>query len=200
MVIVGFAGKKGAGKSSVAQAVFQKYRWEDRLGVGMYAFADALKQYCTTLFNLRWEQCYGTEAEKNTLTEIRWEHLPFRQPEALRTHPVYLTGREVLKIFGTDIVRSMNMDAWVNATMDSIEADNREIALISDVRFINEVEAIHYHGGRVIQLLRAPYPDDTHPSETELDGYRGFDMIVNNRQMTLTEQAVVAIKLVETWL
>ena len=59
--------------------------------------------------------------------------------------------------------------------------------VIPDVRFKNEVQAVKDWGGKAVQIIR---PDNdpvsaahaTHASETELDGYSGWDYtIVNDR-------------------
>lgn len=42
-----------------------------------YSFADLLKtEVCINLFGLTWEQCYGTDDEKNSLTNLMWEDMP----------------------------------------------------------------------------------------------------------------------------
>ena len=41
-----------------------------------YNFADPLKRMCMGLFGLTREQCYGTDEQKNNLTEILWENMP----------------------------------------------------------------------------------------------------------------------------
>ncbi len=66
-------------------------------------------------------------------------------------------------------------------------------------------------GGHVIRLLRAPFPEDEHESETALDfaerdtidnykpcdGHRiRFDAIIDNRKMTIPEQNEAVWKLV----
>ena len=42
-----------------------------------YSFADLLKQsVCMDLLGLSWEQCYGTDEQKNSPTHLRWEDMP----------------------------------------------------------------------------------------------------------------------------
>src|SRR5688572_15326111 len=40
-----------------------------------YNFADPLKEVCIGLLGLTYEQCYGTDEQKNTLTNLRWENM-----------------------------------------------------------------------------------------------------------------------------
>ena len=44
--------------------------------VRAYNFADPLKRMCIGLFGLTREQCYGTDEEKNSLTDILWDDIP----------------------------------------------------------------------------------------------------------------------------
>ena len=63
--------------------------------------------------------------------------------------------------------------------------------IITDVRFPNEAKAIKDKGGIVIRVNRTYYTEDkkyiigydpfeTHPSETALDDYDGFDYVIEN--------------------
>lgn len=74
---------------------------------------------------------------------------------------------------------------------DAIERSKRS-AVISDVRFENEVVAIKKAGGKVFRLLRGKGLEGgagTHRSETELQGIplEAFDRIIDNNAMTLQE-------------
>ncbi len=45
--------------------------------IRLYSFADLLKKnVCIDIFGLTYAQCYGTDAEKKTLTKLRWENMP----------------------------------------------------------------------------------------------------------------------------
>lgn len=45
--------------------------------VKIYSCADLLKtEVCMKILGLTYEQCYGTDADKNTLTNLRWENMP----------------------------------------------------------------------------------------------------------------------------
>jgi hypothetical protein len=45
--------------------------------VKVYSFADLLKKdVCIKILGLTHEQCYGTDEDKNTLTNLRWEDVP----------------------------------------------------------------------------------------------------------------------------
>lgn len=91
---------------------------------------------------------------------------------------------KLLQRVGTDELRAVNPDIWINALYWLIDEERPYFALITDVRFRNEADFIHKQGGYVIQVKRlnpdgtqyiAMDRDPNHPSETELDGYRWWD-------------------------
>lgn len=45
--------------------------------IKLYSFADCLKkEICIKMLGLTWEQCYGTDEQKNSLTNLKWEDMP----------------------------------------------------------------------------------------------------------------------------
>ena len=89
--------------------------------------------------------------------------------------------RSLLQWWGTDYRRAKTPDYWVDKLRKTLDAHDPEIALITDVRFPNEVEAIHAWGGYVVKCTRLGQPDvevNEHPSESALDGYRGWDFYI----------------------
>jgi hypothetical protein len=146
--------------------------------VKMYSFADTLKNLAVHLFNIRPEQVYGSEADKNSLTQFRWEDMPGDTSDIgpngkICHHKGPMTAREFMQFFGTEIMRKMYPNIWVDNTIKRILAEGSELAVIPDVRFPNEVESILENGGEVIRLTRV-YEEDDHASETCLDPHN-FD-------------------------
>lgn len=140
--------------------------------VKMYSFADTLKNLAVHLFGLRPEQVYGSEEDKNSLTQFRWENMP-GYSGIQNFDERKMTAREFMQHFGTDIMRKMYPNIWVDNTIKKILAEGSELAVIPDVRFPNEVEAVLANGGEVIRLSRV-YEEDGHQSETCLDP-KNFD-------------------------
>lgn len=166
-----------------------------------FALADPMKEICMVLFGLTWEQCYGSNDDKNSETGLDWEK--FRQGMPTKTRKMVsqkkgkMTARDVLQQFGTGIMREIDNDMWVNATINVINKYKPELAIITDVRFPNEVEGIQAAGGKVVRLTRNPYDDD-HASETALDNYENFDFVIPNEKFDLFETTHVLLdKLVE---
>ena len=180
--------------------------------VKMYSFADVLKEVGINLFGLTEEQCYGTNEQKNTYTKLKWSDMPtfnwdspnkrklaFNQVKALGfdlkdtwSPDDFMTGREFMQYFGTDICRKMYSDVWANATVNAIKRDDPGIGIITDCRFPNEVEAVKNAGGVVIRLTRSVHGTDEHFSEKALDkdvfDWGKFDAVVDNANMTIQEQ------------
>lgn len=167
--------------------------------VKLYSFADPLKEFCMNCFGLTYEQCYGNDEDKNSLTEILWENMPGYNPSRLpNCKSSYMTAREVMQYFGTEIVRKIRGNAWSSACINKILSEESELAIIVDCRFPDEVEAVQKSGGKVIRLTRSPF-NDNHYSETALNNYSGFDHVIDNAKMTIPEQNEELYKILREW-
>jgi len=126
----------------------------------IYAFADVLKEFAVDVLGLEPNQVYGTNEEKNSPTHLLWENMPTGNNKGP------MTGREVLQYFGSDICRKMYENIWFDACIRRIKKDKPELALISDVRFPNEIKGVQDEGGIVFGLPRdIVNGQDTHSSE-----------------------------------
>lgn len=177
--IVAFAGRKQSGKTTCSEALCNYYFGSSQGESKIYNFADPLKKdICMNILGLTYDQCYGSDMDKNTATHIFWEGK-------------YLTAREVMQVVGTDLFRSMYNNVWVDATIKKILTEKLDLAIIADCRFPNEVKAVKEAGGVVIKLNRNPH-NSNHASETALDpeNYDGkdFDLILPNDHFTINEQ------------
>ena len=161
--------------------------FDNELGkfIKLYSFAEKLKQMTIDILGLKEEQVFGNDKQKNSKTHINWKDMPGENNRS-----GLMTGREVLQYLGTDIFRSIYKNVWVDACLRQIENDASEIALISDVRFENEVKAIQDRGGFVIGLKRSPYKKaDQHASETEVE--KCFDLcniVIDNTKLSIPQQ------------
>jgi len=194
-----------------------------------YSFADILKQMCINLLGLTHEQCYGSDEQKNTKTDIRWDNIPgfiteklpeldedeaeeigsiapyyYKTQGKLKYHPKgFMTGREVLQIVGTQIFRKLRDDVWVQATIGRILRDAPALAVVTDCRFPNEVKGIQEAGGKVIRLTRNPNPNDEHVSETALDkdnfDWDDFDYVLDNATDSIETQNQKLYDILTEW-
>ena len=159
-----------------------------------YAFASTLKEIGIGLFDLDKNQCYGTDAQKNTLTWMRWENMPGYKGKSEGR----MTAREFLQYFGTDICRKIYNEVWTDRTLNDISNEEPLIAVISDCRFPNEVKAVKQAGGKVIHLTRRPHKD-SHSSETALDGFTDYDATIDTENLGIHETCVELMRVLEEW-
>lgn len=89
-------------------------------------------------------------------------------------------------------VRGYNQDYWINLTLQDIKrhtALNGKEApnfVVTDVRFLNEVEYLKNNGALLIRVNRPGIKLLDHVSETELDNYEGFNFVIENSK-TISE-------------
>ena len=162
--------------------------FDNELGrfVNIYSFAHKLKQLCVDVLGLEQELVFGNDQQKNTKTHIKWDSI-----KSSTKKKGYMTVREVLQYVGTDMFRGLDPTIWVNACINQIKKEQPELALVSDVRFENEVNAIQEEGGYVIGLTRSPFkkPKTDHVSETAPAQCLDIcDIVIDNANLSIPEQ------------
>ena len=187
--ILSFSGRKQSGKSTSADYIIslinehhimlRENRYEFNMTCKNYSFADPLKQdICINILGLTYDQCYGSDDDKNTMTDLWWDG-------------VQLTAREAMEIIGTKIFRALKTNVWADATINKIKKENVDLAIISDCRFPNEVESVKNSGGINIRLDLDPFHSNS-ISENSLDqdvyDWSNFDIIIKNSKMTIEEK------------
>lgn len=168
---------KSPGTDYIIQQVADKLCSQIRL----YSFADVLKQdICIDILGLTYQQCYGSDEDKNSLTNLVSDNGP-------------MTARDVMQYIGTDVFRKIKPSIWVDATLNKIRKDNPKMAVITDCRFPDEVEAIKKNGGVVVRLTRAPFESD-HISENILNAenyeWNNFNYVLDNNNMSIYNQCI----------
>jgi hypothetical protein len=180
--IIAFAGRKQSGKTTSAEYVKAFVEQQNKNATcKIYSFADPLKQdICMNILDLTYEQCYGSDEEKNTLTDLFWENKQ-------------LTAREAMEIIGTNIFRSLKNNVWVSSTINKIKKEKPTIAIIADCRFPNEVASIKAENGKVLRLTRNPF-NSSAQAEAALDkdnyDWSNFDYICDNADMNISDQCM----------
>lgn len=121
--VIGLMGPAGAGKSSVANYLVEKY------GAKKYALAAPLKQLAVDTMGFSHQQVWGTQEQKEAVDE-RYGFSP----------------RWFLQRLGTEGIRkNFGDDFWVRYTLGEggvIWRERPMLAVVEDVRFVNEAEAI----------------------------------------------------------
>jgi hypothetical protein len=168
MRIIGITGPAGAGKSTVAAYLEQRY------GATRYSLAAPLKAIVQQAFALSHAQINGTQAEKEAID------------------PRYgVSPRWLLQRIGTEGVRSvMGADVWALMLRARIASERPEIAVVDDVRFENEASVLRELAGPRWRLWKlrppigAPALGQTHASES------GWDRIPHTEQFLPCEYGV----------
>jgi len=167
-----------------------------------YSFADCLKRdVCINLLGLTHDQCYGTDQNKNEATHLKWEDMP-KSVEGQKTEGA-MTAREVMQFVGTEFFRKIYEPVWAEGTLNRITEHGSQMAVITDCRFPNEVEAVKKRGGKVIRLTRGQHSSDAHASELALDkenyDWNNFDAIIDNAEMSISDQNQALYQILHQW-
>ena len=151
-----------------------------------YSFADKLKQICVDVMGLTNAQVNGSNTDKNTHTHLKWQNMPAKSSFNNPKKKGSMTAREFLQYFGTDICRHMYENVWVDTVLRRIDAEKPELALISDVRFPNEVKCIQDRGGFVIGLSRSPF-QTTQRHSSEQVPLDLCNAVIDNSQLSIPD-------------
>jgi len=165
--LLGFSGKAGSGKDTVAKAVMEEF---DRCGIQYLhlPLAKVLKDMAMELWGYTWDEVYNTK-------------------------PPHV--RKNLQRLGTEIVRSRDEGFWIRQVKRIAQASARQVVngplfvLVSDVRFANEARFIADNG--ILVRVRRPVPTPAnkltdealqHASELEMETIPDemFKIVINN--------------------
>ncbi|MFA4904457.1 MAG: hypothetical protein WC600_17120 [Desulfobaccales bacterium] len=162
-LLIGLSGKAGSGKSTAADYLWDQYLYH------RFAFADTLKVLVGQAFDFSQEQLYGDLKE---VPDPRFGKSP----------------RWCLQHLGTEVFRGIWPGIWVHHLMESVrdfwQMNGERPVVVTDVRFLDEAEALKNVGAVLIRIERAGagaqagIPD--HISETSLDAYPGWDYVLQN--------------------
>lgn len=222
-LIILASGRKQSGKDTFCQHVLEIYRdaLNGSCSADVMSFADPIKHFCIEVIGLSFKQMYGTDEEKNSLTDLEWRGLPHEirlgnagdwPTDDGYTHTIPppkaggMTAREVMQVFGTDIMRRWKEDVWVQAAVRQAIQSDADLVLFNDMRFPNELEAFEGlrdkgHNVKFVRLLRNVRPDDRHESEIAMDRVKldRFDLIVPD-QPSVDDQMEFVLPVVTDWL
>tara|TARA_Y100000385_G_scaffold291743_1_gene371917 strand:- start:30832 stop:31563 length:732 start_codon:yes stop_codon:yes gene_type:complete len=174
----------------IINAVYKKLKSH----VAIYNFADALKtDICINILGMPYRNCYGTDQNKNELVNCFW-------PDTNKQ----MTAREVMQYVGTDIFRKMQNNVWADSALLKIKKNKTcNLAIITDCRFPNEVEAVKKSGGQIVRLCRNQH-GSVHSSESALDkdnyDWSNFDHIVDNSETSINEYLSLLLPIVEKYI
>lgn len=168
ITLVGLSGYAGSGKDYIATNYFR-----DRYGFFNVSLAWHLKVECVAKGKATYDEVFNTKPPR---------------------------VRKLMQIMGTEQGRNVwGEDIWVNTTFSWIKIFNEDWGInkfvIPDVRFPNELDAIHSVGGKVYRIISDRDSDLTekakqHASEKSLtDDMNIYDgKILNTSVVSLDEQ------------
>jgi hypothetical protein len=146
-MIIGFVGFIGSGKDTAADYLVNTH------GFRRDSFANTLKDAVSAVFG--WDRVL---LEGRTKEAREWrEQVDTWWAERLNMPE--LTPRWVLQYWGTEVCRNaFHDDIWI-ASLENKMRKTTDNIVISDVRFPNEIKAIHNAGGIVVRVKRGEDPE-----------------------------------------
>lgn len=221
MLIIGFGNKARHGKDTAGQSVFDYYEKKRQLAlrhglrvipsVGMYKFATTLYEEVNEAIEhcggsvsklIAFGQTEGLIGDDGKFYYMPLSLQPTPNPEMNEQLPYGKHGA-LLQWWGTEYRRKQDSNYWVRKCMEKIGNDAHHIAVITDVRFINEAEAVRQAGGYTVRVSRkntdgTPFVSKdrpaNHPSEVELDNYNfDYEIIAKEGQVAWLEQQAITL-------
>lgn len=141
--VIGICGQKGAGKDTLA-------KWFIDRGYVRSGFADPIKWMLNHAFGWQMDDWEDREwKERRSVFGVMYSG------EYQVGHYSCNSPRFLAQWLGTDVVRrNFGDDAWVNLWKQRWHDTGQLRTVVADVRFQNEVDAIHKLGGIVIRVTR----------------------------------------------
>jgi hypothetical protein len=146
-MIVGITGLIGSGKDTIAEYLITQH------GFKKLSFAASLKDAVAAVFGWDRTLLEGTTPEGRVWREQvdQWWAKKLNMPN--------LTPRWVLQYWGTEVCRhGFHNDIWVASLENQLRQTKNDV-VITDCRFINELDAIKNAGGVTVRVSRGPDPE-----------------------------------------
>ncbi len=183
-MLIGLAGKFGAGKDAVADVMVERY------GFRKLSFAEPLRIECAEALSM----CKFPDSMP---TDLHWEltrlYITCPDRNIIWAKPTRPEVRRMLQWWGSDFRRAQDPDYWTKRAAEIIAAEPRHI-VISDARYLNEAQLVKQFGK--LWLVQRPSLQLTehhsHISEQFVDTYTDWDLVINNNSDLPTLQSHVS--------
>jgi hypothetical protein len=192
-MIVGISGKARSGKDTFAKMLADALQTKTGKAYVLMAYAHELKLRVQKDFDMSYEQLWGDEKEipDRRYRKDRHNWIAGRRDSG-EIKENFWTPREILQAYG-EFFRTIDYDFWVKHLFRVIKDKQYENVIITDVRHINEVDAVVDKGGFHIRVERENKDvihNEQHISETALDkGHRIDFNVINNWTLKHLEEA-----------
>ena len=166
MIVVGIAGYKRCGKDTLCKALT-----EELANLGLTAkrraLADELKEEIAV--TLHWvNPAISAEEHLRRMNCDEWKE----------------KYRLIMQWWGTEWRRDETMAGWDSYWIDKVtewlNTAGSDIVIVPDIRFPNEAKWCGEHNGVVVWMNRPGSVTSGHASESALNGYKQFDVVIDN--------------------
>jgi hypothetical protein len=168
-------GKARVGKDTFSSFLIEEFDKQGRKFKGI-SFAYCLKNMCIDFFGLSHDQVYRDKKEYPDLRYVKGNGY------GESSNPSdYWTPREIMQEVGS-FFRKIDYNFWVRSLHDLIKSSTNTDWIITDVRHLNEAWYVK-RNGFLIKIIRENADEIhgmNHESETALDDYTDYDMVINN--------------------
>jgi hypothetical protein len=191
-MIISLSGKAGSGKDTVGNIFIKAYNFKK------FAFADILKDIASDTFKLdikyfhdvtlkdtkfRIPLIFSEIQRDRFILNLQENNIEVNQVQFLEITKLLgkelNSPREILLFLGTEVGRNcVNNMLWVNIAENKLKTGSGHF-VVTDTRFINELNLIKSLGGRCGIVKRNIENTINHISETEFETF-DFDFTVNN--------------------
>jgi hypothetical protein len=167
--LIGFAGFKGSGKSESALYLERTYDYR------LYSFAGPLKAGVNAFFG--WTENQGTDPILKEVIDPAFGVSPRLMYQLFGTEVL----REFIPSLSPELKEKVGNNFWVSRFQSFVKNNCGLSFTLGDVRFQNEVDAIHSLGGVVVKIQRdiAIPKVISHPSEN-INLLENIDYVVDN--------------------
>lgn len=173
-VVIAFSGKKLSGKSTACEFC-SRYFSSMGYTTTILNFADAVKALVLDYF---------IPAQYKLLRE------DLNKDEVKNMKIGKYTVRQMLQMVGTDMMRSIDENCWINVFNKELIRTPADIIFCGDLRFKNELDYFQSlpFKSSTIRLTRV-VTTDNHASETDLDDSMDkFDYVVDNADLEIADK------------
>ena len=212
-------------EAGTTQASYDNYIWftkhhDSELDVPILHFADKIKDDLSLILNIN-RTCFDDSKYKDELyyhfrtgsfiteknikfgnvfliTNEILNNLSLAQIRLEHKDDCVIKIRTLMQYYGTEIMRNnIGADVWVRSTINKA-IQNRDyygFAVIADVRFINEWQAVREVGGKIIHVVRGRLEDKVeHSSEYITSSSSDYEIENNGNLMGLFYKVLEFVK------
>lgn len=188
-MVIGVTGRKGSGKDTICKYLAANY------GFQHLSFAEPLKIAAGILLNTdvesleRWKNEDKSVVVMGTKPETILKNDKEFKSFVCVNYPISV--RHFLQRLGTEVGRGLfGPDFWIHQLARKVNVHSAADYCISDVRFLNEANAIEHWNGQLWRVIRPSDEEDGHASEQEQEEIEVHYELNNNAEIHVLYEAV----------